>query len=336
MTIEPEPARAQQSPVTAIDIALEPDQTMVSHAQSANAALLKNFPGGFSLDATHHPHVSIFAGFVPTADLPKVYAAAKKVLAAENYTAWKLTAFKYYYIPMGPTGLGGIVVKPTPDRLRLQQELIDAVAPYTVRTATAAAFYTTPKEPNINPSVIAYIAAFMTKHSGKNFSPHVTIGIGTTSYLEAMLAKPFIAFTFSLASASVYQFGDYGAPANNSRHSRQKANARQSGENVKGAAAEPDRRVAVDQKPPRGKQPERANEIACPSMGQVPSSPAFTNFYLIRRARGPPLLDADRLAEALAGANAASAGDTTPKPETDRLQDPPTSRRPAAREALVR
>jgi len=81
-----EPASAQQSPVTAIDIALEPDQTMIGHAKAANATLLKNFPTGFSLDETHHPHVSIFAGFVTTADLPKVYAAAGRVLAKEKYT----------------------------------------------------------------------------------------------------------------------------------------------------------------------------------------------------------------------------------------------------------
>jgi hypothetical protein len=200
-----------QQPVTAIDIALEPDQTMVGHSQAANADLLKDFPKGFSLDDTHHPHVSIFAGFVPTADLPKVYVAADRVLATESYTAWKLTAFKYYYIPLGPVGLGGIVVEPTPDLLRLQQELIDAVGPFTVKTATAAAFYTTPAEPDINPSVIDYIAAFMPDHSGKNWSPHVTIGVGTTAFLDAMLAEPFTAFTFSPVSASVYQFGNYGA-----------------------------------------------------------------------------------------------------------------------------
>jgi hypothetical protein len=211
MTLGPNPADASQNPVTAIDIALEPDQTMVGHARSANAALLKNFPGGFQLDATHHPHVSIFAGFVPTADLPKVYAVAQKILEKENYTAWKLTAFKYYYVPMGPIGLGGIVVRPTPDLIRLQRELIDAVTPFTVKTATAAAFYTTPEEPDIHPSVIDYIATSMTNYSGENFSPHVTIGIGTTAFLDVMLVEPFTAFTFSPASASVYQFGDFGA-----------------------------------------------------------------------------------------------------------------------------
>jgi 2'-5' RNA ligase len=201
---------APEKPVTAIDIALEPDQTMTGHAQAANAALLKNFPKGFPLDATHHPHISIFAGFVPTADLPKIYAAAGEVLAKEKYTTWKLTAFKYYYIPMGPIGLGGIVVEPTPHLLRLQEELIDGVARYTVKTASAAAFYTTPAEPDINPSVIEYIAAF-SDHVGENFSPHVTIGIGTKAFLDGLLNKPFTVFTFSPVSASVYQFGDYGA-----------------------------------------------------------------------------------------------------------------------------
>jgi hypothetical protein len=210
VTLGPESANAQQNPVTAIDIALEPDQTMVGHAKAANAALLKNYPKGFALDATHHPHVSIVAGFVPMAELPKVYDVAGRVLAKENYTTWKLTAFKYYYVPMGPLGLGGIVVKPTADLLRLQQELIDAITSYTVKTATAAAFYTTPEEPDINPSVIDYIATSMAHLSGENFSPHVTIGFGTAAFLDAMLAEPFTAFTFSPVSASVYQFGDYG------------------------------------------------------------------------------------------------------------------------------
>ena len=57
---------------------------MVQHAKAANARLLKEFPKGFSLDATHHPHVSLLQQFVRTADLDKVYAAAEAVLAKER------------------------------------------------------------------------------------------------------------------------------------------------------------------------------------------------------------------------------------------------------------
>src|SRR5271154_5274981 len=92
-------AVAQQNPVTAIDIALEPDAMMVQHAMAANARLLKSFPKGFSLDETHHPHVSILQQFVRTDDLDKIYAAAQAVFDKEKPRLWTLKAFKYYYIP---------------------------------------------------------------------------------------------------------------------------------------------------------------------------------------------------------------------------------------------
>ena len=147
-------SRAQQNPVTAIDIALEPDATMIQHAQADNARLLKVFPKGFALDATHHPHITMLQQFVRTADLDKVYAAVNKVLASEKPTSWKLKAFKYYYIPSPPIGLAGIVVEPTEDLLRLQQELIDAVTPFTVKTGTAAAFMSTEKGRDIQKFLI--------------------------------------------------------------------------------------------------------------------------------------------------------------------------------------
>ncbi len=107
---------------------------MIKHAHADNARLLKAFPKGFALDATHHAHVTMLQQFVHTADLDKVYAAADKVLANEHVTAWKLRAIKYYYIPAPPIGLAGIVVEPTDDLLRLQKELLDVVAPYTEKT----------------------------------------------------------------------------------------------------------------------------------------------------------------------------------------------------------
>jgi len=203
-------ALADPVALTAIDIALEPDQAMIDHAHAANAALLKNFPKGYALDATHHAHVSMFSGYVPTADLTKVYAAAGEVFSKETYTTWKLTAFRYYYIPLGHVGLAGIVVKPTADLLRLQSELHDAVGPYMVKTGTAAAFYTTPEEPSILPALIPAVGTYWEDNGGVKFNPHITTGIGTKAYLDALLAKPFSAFTFSPASASVYQFGNYG------------------------------------------------------------------------------------------------------------------------------
>src|SRR5262245_52053444 len=83
--------------VTAIDILLEPDATMVRHAEAANERLLKEFPKGFALGNTHHPHISCLQRYVRTADLDKVYESVGKVLAEEKPTTWKLKAYKYYY-----------------------------------------------------------------------------------------------------------------------------------------------------------------------------------------------------------------------------------------------
>jgi 2'-5' RNA ligase len=203
-------SKAQQNPVTAIDIALEPDTTMIQRAQEDNARLLKAFPKGFALDATHHPHVTMLQQFVRTADLDKVYEAVNKVLATEKPTSWKLRAYKYYYIPAPPVGLAGIVVEPTEDLHRLQQEIIDAVTPFTVKTGTPAAFMSTENGRDIQKFLIEYVANFVKIAAGKKFNPHVTIGVGTIPYLKKMLAEPFEAFTFSAVGASVYQLGSFG------------------------------------------------------------------------------------------------------------------------------
>jgi 2'-5' RNA ligase superfamily len=206
----PQASDAEPNPVTAIDIALEPDATMIQHARAANARLLKSFPKGFALDDTHNPHVSMLQQFVRTADLDKVFAAADAVLAKEKPQSWTLKGFKYYYIPSPPIGLAGIVVEPTADLHRLQNELIAAIAPYTVKTGTPAAFVSDDGGRDIQTFLLRYVADFVTIAAGARFNPHVTIGVATETYLNAMLAEPFEAFTFSPAGASVYQLGSFG------------------------------------------------------------------------------------------------------------------------------
>ena len=200
----------EQALVTAIDILLEPDATMLQHAEANNARLLKVYPKGFALDATHRPHITMIQRYVRTADLDQVYAAAGQVLARTHLTGMKLEAFKYYYIPSKNIGLAGIVAKPTPELLKLQQDLIAAVAPFTVETGDSSAFVTTPDDPVIDPFLIGYVSTFVPKASGEHFNPHVTTGVAPREYLDKMLAEPFEPFTFSPAGAAVYQLGQFG------------------------------------------------------------------------------------------------------------------------------
>ena len=151
--------------------------------------------------------------FVRTADLDKVYAAAHKVLAAAKVNAMKLEASQYYYVPSGAIGLAGIAAKPTPELLKLQADIIAAVAPFTVDTGTMAAFTAAHDDPALDAQLIEYVSTFVPKKTGEHFSPHVTTGVAPRDYLDKMLAEPFEPFTFSPAGAAVYQIGPFGTAA---------------------------------------------------------------------------------------------------------------------------
>ena len=133
-----------QSEITAIDILLQPDATMLKHAAANNARLLKAYPKGFALDATHTPHITLLQCFVRTADLEQLYAAEEKVFTAANVNAMTLEAFKFYYAPAAATGVAGICAKPTPATLKLQ-----ALPPRSRSWWNAA-----PSEPSLPPMTI--------------------------------------------------------------------------------------------------------------------------------------------------------------------------------------
>jgi membrane-associated phospholipid phosphatase len=203
----------QASEVTAIDILPEPDDRMLRRSEANNARLLQTFPQGFRLDATHFPHITLIQRFVRTADLDKVYEAAGQVIARADVTAMKLEAFKYYYIPAADVGVAGIVARPIPKLLKLQTDMIAAVAPFTVATGDSAAFVTTADDPVIDPLLIDYVSTFVPRGSGEQFNPHVTTGVAPRAYLDQMLAEPFEPFDFSPAGAAVFQLGQFGTAA---------------------------------------------------------------------------------------------------------------------------
>jgi hypothetical protein len=201
---------AAAEPLTAIDVLLLPDETMIDHAQAANARLRENYPAGFALDATHHPHITLLQRYVRTKDLDAVYAAVERVLYKQRPAGWQLEATGYYYLNFNDMGLAGIVIKPTAELLRLQQEVIDAVAPYTEPDGTSAAYVTTPDSPEVNAPTLQYVKTFIPERNGKNFNPHVTVGIGQLDFVEKMQAAPFNTFKFKVAGAAVFHLGNFG------------------------------------------------------------------------------------------------------------------------------
>jgi 2'-5' RNA ligase len=203
-------ASVAAEPVTAIDILLEPDATMLGRAFAANQRLRDNYPEGFALDATHQPHVTILHRFVRTRDLEKVHAAVGEVLAAKKPVDWKLKACKFYYSLWEGLGIAGIAIEPTDDLIGFQQKLIDAVAPFAVEAGSAAAFATTQEEPEINQATVDYVATFVPTQVGQNFNPHVTVGLAHEDFLKTVLDERFEDFTFSAVGLAVYQLGNFG------------------------------------------------------------------------------------------------------------------------------
>jgi hypothetical protein len=206
-------ASAAEASVTAINILLEPDAKLLQQAMATNERLLKAFPKGFALDDSHRAHITLVQRFVPTESLDNVYAAIGKVFASANVTSLALEAFKHYYIPDKNLGLAGIVIKPTSELRKLEQQVIAAVTPFAVKTGDSTAFVTTPEDPVIHPALITYVTEFVPKHSGEHFDPHVTTGLAPRKYLDKMLKEPFERFTFFPARGAVYQLGQFGTAA---------------------------------------------------------------------------------------------------------------------------
>jgi hypothetical protein len=97
--------------------------------------------------------------------------------------------------------------------LKLQADVIAAVAPFTVETGPITAFTKPHGDPGLDAALIGYVAAYVPKYSGEHFNPHVSTGVAPKEYLDKMLTEPFEAFTFSPAGAAVFQLGPYGTAA---------------------------------------------------------------------------------------------------------------------------
>jgi hypothetical protein len=200
----------EPSSVTAVNVLLELGGAIVERALADNARLRAAFPGGFALDDTHRPHITLLQRFVRTADLDRVRAAAGEVVAKADVGALRLEASGRHYLPGGAIGLGSLVVAPEPALVELQRALVEAVAPYAAAVGFADAFHTTPEEPTIDATVIDYVAGYVPRSTGAHYAAHVTTGIGPRDLLDTMDAEPFERFAFAPAGAALYQIGNYG------------------------------------------------------------------------------------------------------------------------------
>jgi phosphoglycolate phosphatase-like HAD superfamily hydrolase len=194
----------------AINILLDPDAATVERAQATNARLRTDYPSGFALDANHAPHITLLQRFVHRADLDKVAKAVVDALRTEQSLHWQSKATGLYDLAYKNLALVGIVIEPTEDLIRLQQRIIDAVAPFAVEKGTGEAFAPRPDGGAISQPTVDYVNNFVGPRTGMNYHPHLSVGIGTRDFVDALKAEPFEAFSFRAVSVSLYQVGDVG------------------------------------------------------------------------------------------------------------------------------
>ena len=200
----------------AINVLLDPDAATVEKARAVNTRLRENYPDGFALDANHAPHITILQRFVRTENLDDVANAVTEVLRTEHSMKadkehpWECLATGYYALADKDLRLVGIVIEPNEELRRLQQRIIDAVAPFAVEKGTGEAFAPRPDGGAISQPTVDYVNNFVGPCTGMNYHPHLTVGIGTRDFVDALKAEPFEAFTVRAVSVSLYQLGDYG------------------------------------------------------------------------------------------------------------------------------
>jgi hypothetical protein len=195
--------------LVAIDILLEPDQTMIDKSRAVSARLRENFPAGYELDSLHAPHVTLLQRFVRVKDFDAVTAAVTKVLIAERLPELQLKATGLDYVIWGGVAVTVLVVERTPELMRLHQRVIDAVVPLSVSGGTAAAFV----GGDVNGETIGWVKTFVPASSGMHYIPHVTAGVAPEAFAKQLKGEPFEAFTFKPDGVAIYQLGNFGTAA---------------------------------------------------------------------------------------------------------------------------
>lgn len=200
------------SDLTAIDILVNPDDATLERARKFNARLRKSVPDGFALDATHQPHITTLQRYVHTAELDKVYDAVGRTIADTDVTSLSYEAVAIRHTDWGVPGQGltGFVIKPGPQVLDFQANLLASVTPFLGSGGTAAAFVRDPGE-EISQSTMDWVEGYVPNQIGPKYIAHITVGFATLDDLEVIESEPFASFAVQPASVAVYHLGNSGA-----------------------------------------------------------------------------------------------------------------------------
>ncbi len=202
----------------AVNVLMDPDAGTIEQARALNDRLRSDFPQGFALDSNHTPHVTLVQCFIDREKLAEAAHVVSGVLQAAGPVNWQSKATGLYALSDGKLGLAGIVIQPTDDFRRVQLRVIEAISPFVTPEGTAAAFAPRLDGGAIGQATVDYVKGFIAASTGQNYNAHLTVGIGTDGFIDALKAEPFKGFPVQAVSLSMYHLGDYGVAQRKLHH----------------------------------------------------------------------------------------------------------------------
>lgn len=193
------------SKTIAINIALLPDETMLTRARAFNARLLRDYPDGFALDEQHAVHITLLQAFVDRRDLDAIW---RNVCSIDVGHTLRAEAFDFY--PNGELGTSGFDVSLPAWLRKAHQQVMAVVAPLARTEGDASAFVASEDEPTIADKSVKYVREFLSEHGGYHYNPHVTLGIAHTDFLVALREEVFEPFDFGIDALAICQLGNHG------------------------------------------------------------------------------------------------------------------------------
>jgi hypothetical protein len=196
--------------VIAINVLLLPDERMASHARDLNRQLRTNEPGGFALDETHVPHISVLHEYVRSEDLPAIFGAVERIAARSSIVGRELVTKGVEHSAWKDRELSTLNVQKTSELDALQRDLIAALQSYRQAAGTGAAFYTRGDSSPVDASTIDYVATFVEKRAGDQFKPHITLGFSDAAFADRLKTEESEPRNFRIADIAVFQLGNIG------------------------------------------------------------------------------------------------------------------------------
>lgn len=196
--------------VIAVNVLLLPDQQASADAERINGVLRESYPGGFALDASHLPHISVVHGYVQAKDAAAIYRAVQKVSAEHPLIGRQLPVAGLEHKPWDHQEITNIQIEKSPELEAFQSDLVTVLSPYLVPAGDTNAFFTSKGDSGVDQQTIEYVRTFVQKHTGGQFEPHITVGISDAETARQVTAQQDTPAKVTIASVAVFQLGNVG------------------------------------------------------------------------------------------------------------------------------